>query len=619
MVHQAKMLKGGLSAESSARALVLIACLLSIVLSFYQIKPAYSQTIHVPDEFDTIQEAVNNATAGYTIQVGPGIYYEHVEVTKSLTIIGEDPLTTIVDGTANGTVFDLEEASNVNIAGFTIRNAGNSYNAIALTKALPANDYHQIINNIITTSQHGVFVSHSRSNTIFNNTFVSNGLAGICLNDADNVNITANTIADSAHGIKMTSTLDADIIGNTIYQTSYAVHITSSSTGTTIRHNLISGQTAGVYSTSDSTTIDHNTIEEGAYGVYFYNCYDGAVYYNTFMNNSYGIRLYMPTSSASSHNIDNNKILNTDWALELVNADGNTFTGNWIQQNTYGIYMSSSSSNTVYHNNFVNNNMQTYSGIGTGNQWDNGYPSGGNYWSDYADEDNYSGPDQDQPGGDGIGDASYRILPMGYDDYPLMTTWSEHDVSIQSVTVSTNEINPYLQPIVNITVTVINRANISVSETFNVTAKYNLNIIGTKPVSDLAQGATETLEFNWNTSLVAPGNHAISAEASTVPDELNTDNNVFIDGEATVILMGDITGPEDPPGGGEYPPDGRVDGWDMTAFGKAYGSTPGASNWNEDADITGPEDPPGSGQYPPDGVVDGWDVTAASKNYGISI
>jgi len=172
---------------------------------------------------------------------------------------------------------------------------------------------------------------------------------------------------------------------------------------------------------------------------------------------------------------------------------------------------------------------------------------------------------------------------------------------------------------VNITVTIINQANTSVSETFNVTAKHDLNIIETKTVNDLAQGATEILTFNWNTAGVDPGNHTISAEASTVPDELRTDNNVFIDGKVTIILMGDITGPEDPPGSGEYPPDGVVDGWDMTALSKAYGSTPGASNWNEDADMTGPENPPASGEYPPDGKVDGWDMTAASKNYGISI
>ena len=81
------------------------------------------------------------------------------------------------------------------------------------------------------------------------------------------------------------------------------------------------------------------------------------------------------------------------------------------------------------------------------------------------------------------------------------------------------------------------------------------------------------------------------------------------DGYFSNWILGDITGPEGPP-------DGMVDGWDMTRLSKAYGSTLGSPNWDLVCDITGPEDPPGSGGYPPDGWVDGWDMTAASKNYG---
>jgi PKD repeat protein len=50
------------------------------------------------------------------------------------------------------------------------------------------------------------------------------------------------------------------------------------------------------------------------------------------------------------------------------------------------------------------------------NVWDDGYPSGGNYWNDYAGTDLYSGPYQNETGSDGIGDTWY---PVG-DHYPLM-------------------------------------------------------------------------------------------------------------------------------------------------------------------------------------------------------
>ena len=53
--------------------------------------------------------------------------------------------------------------------------------------------------------------------------------------------------------------------------------------------------------------------------------------------------------------------------------------------------------------------------------WDNGQIDGGNYWEGYNGTDAFSGPNQDQPGSDGIGDTPVPI-PGGpsEDGFPLM-------------------------------------------------------------------------------------------------------------------------------------------------------------------------------------------------------
>jgi len=61
------------------------------------------------------------------------------------------------------------------------------------------------------------------------------------------------------------------------------------------------------------------------------------------------------------------------------------------------------------------------SGYGYDNVWDDGYPSGGNYWSDYA------GVDAD---GDGIGDTPYIIDDNNIDHYPLMGPFNSFNTSV---------------------------------------------------------------------------------------------------------------------------------------------------------------------------------------------
>ncbi|MCD6240404.1 hypothetical protein J7K27_02620 [Candidatus Bathyarchaeota archaeon] len=58
----------------------------------------------VPDDYPTIQEAINAANMGDTIYVRSGVYYEKLILNKTVNLIGENKETTVIDANYGGTV-----------------------------------------------------------------------------------------------------------------------------------------------------------------------------------------------------------------------------------------------------------------------------------------------------------------------------------------------------------------------------------------------------------------------------------------------------------------------------------------------------------------------------------
>ncbi|MBS7647687.1 MAG: NosD domain-containing protein [Candidatus Bathyarchaeia archaeon] len=154
-----------------------------------------------------------------------------------------------------------------------------------------------------------------------------------------------------------------------------------------------------------NVTIKSIVIKNFDYGIYFFCSQNNIISGNTITNNGIGVWLY-----ASSNN---------------------SISGNNIANNGIGLYLEDSSSNKFHHNNFINNTHQVYDYSWDHNLcppsinvWDKGYPSGGNYWSDYAGVDLYSGPYQNETGSDEIGDTPYIIDNNNRDRYPLIPEFS---------------------------------------------------------------------------------------------------------------------------------------------------------------------------------------------------
>jgi len=140
------------------------------------------------------------------------------------------------------------------------------------------------------------------------------------------------------------------------------------------------------------------------------------VAYNTMTSSTFGLLLYN-----SSRNLVFKNVFRSSWSAMSFEdqSDMNKVIENRVLDSQHGIVMISSSGNIVYHNGFCNNPIQA-SSAGCFNIWDNGYPCGGNYWSDYTGVDLCRGPYQNRTGRDGLGDTPYTIDAFSVDRYPIL-------------------------------------------------------------------------------------------------------------------------------------------------------------------------------------------------------
>ena len=279
--------------SASRLILLFILCLALVSLLKINVAKAEPKTIVVPDDYLTIGWALGNATEGDTIYVKKGTYYEHLQVNKSLSLVGEDKKTTIIDGGNVGTVVKITR-DGVNVTGFTIRNSGN-----------PIQLPFPFVPNVVA----GIDLIHNVRYCNIVGNYMTNNENGIALRSISNNNIVSgNTITDNDFGILLYTSANNNIIsGNNITDNSIGIWVALS-----VYNNIIFG----------------NNITDNGSGVLCHESFDNSIIGNTIKNNERGIWL----SRAGTPDIiyHNNFINNTVQALtgELIGTWDNGSEGN---------------------------------------------------------------------------------------------------------------------------------------------------------------------------------------------------------------------------------------------------------------------------------------------------
>ena len=101
-----------------------------------------------PGNYSTIQQGIDNASAGDTVFVYNGTYYENVIVNKTINLTGEDRDNTTIDGNGTGDVI-LVTADWVNITRFTISGSGTSTSPVDAGIELNNVQYCTVFDNIV--------------------------------------------------------------------------------------------------------------------------------------------------------------------------------------------------------------------------------------------------------------------------------------------------------------------------------------------------------------------------------------------------------------------------------------------------------------------------------------
>jgi nitrous oxidase accessory protein len=345
----------------------------------------------------SISLAISGARNGDTVLVpGPGVFHEHVVITKSIHLAGTN--SPVIDGDDSGTPLTVA-APDADVTGLTVRNSGH--------------DLARFDSGIMITGRHAIVRDCRIQNDAFG-IYIHGG--GDCVIEQNEI-VGSTNVASSArgNGIHLWNTRHNRVVGNTIHDKRDGMY----------------------FSYADDNLIVRNRVYDTRFGIHYMYSHQNRLLTNSLNHNTIGATLMFSRQSLVQGNmafanrrygmvfkqVDNSRILYNTVAGQnrgffIQQANQNRFEGNTIATNDIGVYLSNCSEQNVFVGNaFIRNTEQVWQPpfeTEQGRNGPNAFSEGsrGNYWSDYTGEDRNQ---------DGIGDTPYHQTDVfGYivDQHP---------------------------------------------------------------------------------------------------------------------------------------------------------------------------------------------------------
>ena len=290
---------------------ILLAVMLMLSLGAATAKPVAAQnsTINVPDDYETIQEAIAAASDGDTIVVAAGSYEENVTVDKSLTLKGAQAGVDARNRSGDETIIEPDEGAGIRILtvadrvvvidGFTVRNTLHGITTPEL--GVLAADITVKNVRVLNSSEFGISLTFTEKTTV-ENCYVEGVRYGINAGALEPARPTEtvfrhNEVVNTRFGIM--GYLQNSLIEDNLIRdfTDGGIGISGQFLNTEIKDNTVTGYTAGGALTfeehygrelSRNVKVEGNTLTNNRYGVYVWDTQTELVGIEVNFNNIFG-------------------------------------------------------------------------------------------------------------------------------------------------------------------------------------------------------------------------------------------------------------------------------------------------------------------------------------------